>query len=288
MAIFLMSGSALAEIFPYDINITHTKNPMDLSEEVLILYQKDKEVFRLDDYLIYTIHRGDLDADGYDEIVIKSYSGGAHCCFAYCIVSLRPKISKPYCIDTVNYEKMEIRDIDGDHKAELIFGDDRYSWFGDLSFAHSPGVQVVAQYKDNRLKLNAELTKLIHKNMEVNLTRTSVLENAREGVSINENGSDVISYVLYLFYVGEQEAAIKILHKYFYFQDSAIVTIFLDSLIGKMKTSPFWDDIRVINHWYQNVPYSPRTLCKQSKALWRDINVQLELYRKLESLRTKF
>lgn len=61
----------------------------------------------------------DINGDGWPEIVLNDYSGGAHCCTRLIIVSLRP--DAPVCVfaQDLGSASADIQDIDGDGRREI-------------------------------------------------------------------------------------------------------------------------------------------------------------------------
>ncbi|MGB6776609.1 MAG: VCBS repeat-containing protein [Terriglobales bacterium] len=62
----------------------------------------------------------DINGDGWPEVVITDYSGGAHCCTDLTVLSLRPK--GPVCIfsQKLGSASAELSDLDSDGKMEIV------------------------------------------------------------------------------------------------------------------------------------------------------------------------
>lgn len=81
----------------------------------------------------------DVDGDGLEDLVLKSFSGGAHCCFSYTIYSLRKPLSKLGEIPMADCgDKISLEDLNQDKKLEILSCDASYTYLGKLPFAESP------------------------------------------------------------------------------------------------------------------------------------------------------
>ncbi len=83
--------------------------------------------------------KADLSGDGAEELVVESYTGGAHCCFVYWVFTAEP-LKLAAQLETGSAQ-MELADLDGDGAAELV-GMKLFEYLGDLPFAASPAIPV--------------------------------------------------------------------------------------------------------------------------------------------------
>jgi hypothetical protein len=157
--------------------------------------------------------------------------------------------------------------------------DDRYSYFGGVCFACSPEVKVVAHYEEGRLRLDVNRTKTLYDSKESNLTTSLVGIDYRGNIKLESiRASKTISMALHLFYMGETSKAIAVLSKYFTFEHLAVSKLFLLELVQSMQKSPFWDDLRLTNHWYDSIPCYEEKPCKDEKDLWASYSVEGSLF----------
>ena len=82
----------------------------------------------------------DLTGDGVPEVVVSSWSGGAHCCFSYLVVELGETPRLLAAVDAADSE-VEVRDADGDGVPELWLHDFAFAYW-NTSFAGSPAPRV--------------------------------------------------------------------------------------------------------------------------------------------------
>jgi len=75
----------------YAIRVWRNPNDQLGFESILLIEAAGQSPIRVD--MVSALHDltgGDLNADGYPELVVETYSGGAHCCFGTQVFSLRP------------------------------------------------------------------------------------------------------------------------------------------------------------------------------------------------------
>jgi hypothetical protein len=91
------------------------------------------------DWRITRLECADLENDKTPELLVASYSGGAHCCETIRVWTLEPNAPRKILeYDAGNAGGFELRDLDGNGRLELLLGDDSFADFDDLSDAYSP------------------------------------------------------------------------------------------------------------------------------------------------------
>ena len=88
---------------------------------------------------------GDITGDGYLDLVLETYSGGAHCCFSSIVYELGPSLDRALQTREGNCGG-DFEDLDGDGVLEFITCDDVFSYVY-CSFAGSPLVKVILVYQ---------------------------------------------------------------------------------------------------------------------------------------------
>jgi hypothetical protein len=104
--------------------------------------QKDGRLLQtVSDWWITRVDCADIGDDKTLELLVASYSGGAHCCETLRVWALEAKAPRKILeYEAGNSGGFELRDLDGDGRLELLLGDDSFAYFGDLSYADSPNV----------------------------------------------------------------------------------------------------------------------------------------------------
>jgi hypothetical protein len=98
---------------------------------------------------ILSITGKDVNGDGQPDAVFEAWSGGAHCCYTYWIVSLgdRPGLIR----EIYNNDPIKFRDLKRDGRIELVTTDGAFDYFDDLSFGYSPFVEVIMRLEGKKL-----------------------------------------------------------------------------------------------------------------------------------------
>ncbi len=93
----------------------------------------------------------DVTGDHVAEVLIRTYSGGAHCCTNLYIISFRPTVRLLLHYDAGNGGDYDLVDLNQDGRLELVLIDDRFAYFDDLCFTCSPaGMPLVACFQGGR------------------------------------------------------------------------------------------------------------------------------------------
>jgi hypothetical protein len=91
------------------------------------------------DWWIARVECADLENDRTPELLVTSYSGGAHCCETLRVWILEPRAPRKILeYEAGNAGGFDVRDLDGNGRLELLLGDDSFAYFDDLSYAYSP------------------------------------------------------------------------------------------------------------------------------------------------------
>lgn len=109
-------------------------------------------IFHADDagMRINEITGKDLNGDGQPDAVFEGYSGGAHCCWTYWIISLG---EWPGLIKRIENERpADFKDIDNDGRIEIWTGDGAFDYFDCLSHAATPFPDVIFRLEGRALK----------------------------------------------------------------------------------------------------------------------------------------
>lgn len=107
------------------------KDPQDQLgfESVLLIEAAGQAPVRVD--MVSAIHDltgTDLNADGYPDLVVETYSGGAHCCFGTLVFSLRPTGAAQILHKPESNAGGTFDDLNGDTVSEFVTYDDSFAY----------------------------------------------------------------------------------------------------------------------------------------------------------------
>jgi hypothetical protein len=105
----------------------------------LSIQRNARLLLTVSDWSITRVECTDFNRDKAPELLVTSYSGGAHCCETLHVWSLEAKSPRKILEYAAgNAAGFDLRDLDGDGRQELLLGDDTFAYFGDLCYACSP------------------------------------------------------------------------------------------------------------------------------------------------------
>lgn len=81
----------------------------------------------------------DVDKDGYEDLVLKGFSAGAHCCHTYQIYSLGKVLKKLGDLKLFDCgEQIKLQDLDGQGPLEIITCNARFAYLKGIPYSASP------------------------------------------------------------------------------------------------------------------------------------------------------
>lgn len=238
--------------FSHGITLYHTMKEdfaTGFIDENLTFRQNAEVVNAYQNYQVFDLYQGDISADGHEVLLLKGFSGGAHCCFDLVIAQLKNDMPKLTVLGLRNFgETIEVKDLDNDGKKELIFYDDRYSYFASLCFASSTSVRVVTNIVNGALVLRPKLMEQFtvpNTTLMVSKVPAVQVENS---IALDANaGPDVLEVFLHNLYAGKGVDAMTLIHKYLHFQNKEVEKIFFSKLLERIESSYFYRQINDLN-----------------------------------------
>ncbi len=158
---------------------------------------------RFGDITLGELTTGDITGDGYPDLVLETYSGGAHCCFSSIVYELGPSLDRALQTREGNCGG-DFEDLDGDGVLEFITCDDIFA-YAYCSFAGSPLAKVILAYQPGQGYLPAS-SRFAHLYADDIIRHT---EQAKE-LSVESYESpecQVLPLVLDYLYTGQPEKA---------------------------------------------------------------------------------
>jgi hypothetical protein len=130
----------------YGIRFWHNVDNV-LGEDIVLIEKEDTETIKIEAAsAIAPLTGADINGDGNPEVVIETYTGGAHCCFGTQVYSLgeTPKLilDKPR-----SNAGGQFQDLDGDRIYEFVTYDDIFT-YEYCPYVSSPFVKVIMAYDE--------------------------------------------------------------------------------------------------------------------------------------------
>lgn len=125
----------------------------------------------------------DLDNDGAAEVIVSTFSGGAHCCTTFDIYSWRKDKFRKTKLEGMDGMGGGFNDLDGDGDYEFILGDRRFL-YQFTSYAGSATPSRIYDFVDGKLKENTrKYPKFLRENL--NYLYESFLEDKKSRSPVN-------------------------------------------------------------------------------------------------------
>lgn len=217
----------------------------------------------------------DLTGDGSRDFMVAGFSGGQHCCYSYALLASDLKTIKPLVLDT-QQSQFFLKDLSGKGNYQLVGTDSTFhSWNCDP--ASSPQPLVILRIHPEGFKLADDLLKLPAPDAQymTELVREST-KQLTESQSQHHNGcpedafylnSLIWKNMLDLIYCGNADLAWQYLNmiwdKSVYgwreeglesgtgnrIKNKVTRDEFLNAFKLKLATSPYFLDLKQMNHW---------------------------------------
>ena len=208
----------------YGIRYWHHTDSATGYEDIVLIEKKGMESILIESaFEIVTLIDADINGDGFPDVIIETYSGGAHCCFSTQVYSLGEKpiliLKKPESNISGEFE-----DLDDDGIYEYITADDIFA-YEYCPFVSSPIVKVIMAYDEQAgryLPASPNFPNEYIKEIEENTQSADRVARA----NINENGEwddttkcSVLPLVLDYIYLGDLEKAHSELERVYEYDD---------------------------------------------------------------------
>lgn len=183
----------------------------------------------------------DIDGSGHPNVIIESYSGGAHCCFetlVYDLAETLVPIGLP--ASPGGNAPGEFVDLDGDSVFEFQTCDDSFA-YAYCSYAGSPCVPAVLVYDSGQRRYvpkSYAYPELYRDEIRLDTERAKLaLTGGGDAAWDGTPKCDVLPLVLDYLYSGEPEAAWDALETYYLFSDRDAFRAEIGAVVG---ASPYF------------------------------------------------
>ncbi len=179
----------------------------------------------------------DITGDGTPEVIVETYSGGAHCCFGTVVYSLGTETTKLLETEASNCSG-DFLDLDGDGVLEYVTCDDRFA-YAYCPYAASPVVTAVLAF-DPAQSYRAASPRFAELFAEPIASHTGLAEQATPGGQGEWDATTkcaVLPLVLDYLYSGQTERAWSELERLYDFTD---VAAFREEIETTIASSPLY------------------------------------------------
>lgn len=180
-----------------------------------------------------------LIGNGRPDMIVTSWSGGAHCCFSHYIFELEPKLRLMTTLNDGDTDLGHFEDLD--HNGRYFYVTDEIWSYWPASFAGSVSHKVILKWDEDRFRLDLERMKYraptpVQWNAELKDVDDVADDRASLGVTLWDT-------VLDLIYTGHSELAWKFVKEV---NPNALKgnNPSLEDFCSMLKDSEFWPDVK--------------------------------------------
>jgi len=185
-----------------------------------------------------------ISGDGFHNLVVTEWTGGAHCCYVTHVFDLGNTLREMVAIDNKDSDTSHFERRSGERGLLFITYDFAFAYW-KASFADSPAPKVILRYCNGEYRLADDLMRRPAPNsMQLKRLYSSV----RKELSWSGNipSSTLWSAMLDLIYSGNTGAAWK-LFDLIWSEKSTGKAEFRDEFQKQLETSDYWEQIKLLN-----------------------------------------
>lgn len=219
-------------------------SPAGMCECITLVYEGDRRLLTLgtpDDIAATSVVSPtgrDVNRDGAPELVVSTWSGGAHCCYSFAAYSVGPELRRILTVDTGKCGG-EFSDLNADGVLEFSTCDDTWA-YAYCAFAYSPSPRVVFAYDVSRREYRVA-TPRFARNLREQVS--SDLAEARRHLATSagqDAGIDkcaVLKPALGMMYSGRMAEGQDVVRRLYPGPDRAA---FLTDVMARVRASALW------------------------------------------------
>ncbi len=222
-------------IGPYAIRVW--RNPASealMFDSILTITGAGQPQVRVDSFYELGGETGtDITEEGHPDVVVKVFTGGAHCCFSTIVYDLGPTLTKVLETPQSNCDGY-FQDLNGDGVLEFITCDDLFA-YAYCCFAGSPAVIVVLQYEPGRgyVPAGPRFPEMYEDDITQHL---QMAEDATPGGVCewdNDTKCAVLPVVLDYLYSGQADEAWTAFGRLYTYPDAAVFRAEIEQAVSK-------------------------------------------------------
>ena len=178
------------------------------------------------------------------QVILGSWSGGAHCCYKFVLLELGTKFRKLAELDAADGDYSHFEDLDKDGKYEFVTNDRTFAYW-ETSFAESPAPKIILRAqtdKEGRVEYRLAMDL-----METRARSPEELRKRIDKIKSNEEWSDGVppdlwSAMLDFIYSGHADLAWRTWNEAWP-ENKAAKGGFLGAFCDRLTRSPYFFDI---------------------------------------------
>ena len=219
----------------------HTDSPMGF-EDIVLIEKTGMESIKIEFASeIVTLTDADINGDGYPDVIIETYTGGAHCCFGTQVYSLGETpiliLEKPE-----SNVSGQFQDLDGDDIYEFVTADDVFA-YQYCPYISSPMVKVILAYDSKEGRFLPASPNFPEEYADAILSDTKSAERVAKAETFENDEWDetskcsILPVALNHIYLGDLETARSELDRLYIYDD---IDRFWNEVMLMIQDSPLY------------------------------------------------
>ena len=191
-----------------------------------------------------------ITSDKQPNLVVREWSGGAHCCYTFTILQISDVFRVVDQIDTRNDDYPEFKDLRKDGSLDLVMDDWTFEYW-HVCFADSPSPTVILLYQNHKYRPDLELMKKpAPSDQELHIMAKSMSAKFDSATKFNDDEKwaapvELWGKMLDLIYSGNMDSAWKLCDLSWPAKHPG-KELFLKEFADKLMTSPYYNDINQV------------------------------------------
>ncbi len=221
-------------------------SPAGMCECITLVYQGDRRIVTLgapDDITAVSVVAPtgrDINRDGTPELIVSTWSGGAHCCYTTAVYSVGAALQPILSLNTGNCGGA-FADLNADGTLEFSTCDDTWA-YAYCAFAYSPSPRVVFAYDRSRREYRVATPRFgrtFRDQIASDLAEARTHLAASTGQEPDLDKCAVLKPALGLMYSGRITEGQNLIRRLYPGRDGAA---FLQEVTAKVRASPLWTE----------------------------------------------
>lgn len=224
----------------YAVRFWHDSENQSGFNDIVLIETASKPAIRVDmASALGDLTGTDINGDGYPDVIVETFSGGAHCCFGTQVFSLRPTNAALILQKPESNAGGQFQDLNGDGIFEFITYDDTFA-YQYCPYAAGVFVKVVMEYdaaQDRYAPASPRFSDQYREDITQNEGR-ALSAPGEFGEWDGTNACAILPLVLDYLYIGQQDQAhMELVSRY---SDPAKAESFWNEVLLAVQGSPLY------------------------------------------------
>jgi hypothetical protein len=187
----------------------------------------------------------DVTGDGISDLVIKEWTGGAHCCFILRVFDIGSSVKSLASVDVRHSDLAGFGDFDGTGRLYVLANDWTFAYWR-TAFSNSPAPRVILQFQDGRYVLSSNKMRKPRPAQEA--LESSANRFRQDSQDVDQWWHQLWSVALDLIYSGNADAALMLFDAAWPQAREEEKDSIKREFLKKLSESPYWTEVKALNN----------------------------------------